>query len=94
MDGCYFHFNKIRKEWIHSGKVHDRPSGERINDHNTGAKLLTADSKYNLFYRSYPKGKMEKRKKGTQDWIVVYVVFGYNRIKNPKDVDLIHDFFK
>ena len=91
IEGFYLYFDKIRKESIRSGKVHKRTFKERMKDHETGSKLLTAGSKPTLFYLSYPKGKGGK---GIQDCVFIYVAFGYNRIINPKVVELTHDFFK
>ena len=50
MEGHYLYFDKIRKDWIRSGKVRNAPFKKRMKDHDTSAKLMIVDSKSNFFY--------------------------------------------
>ena len=53
-EGCYLFHDRVKGDWIRSGKCTGRPIAERLREHATAAKLRTKKDKDSNFYNSCP----------------------------------------
>ena len=66
-EGCYLFCNRVKGEWIRSGKCAGRLIQEHLKEHMRHAKFICNSN----FYRSYPLGTFGY--KGKYEWLNVCI---------------------
>jgi len=72
-EGVYLFYDRVKKEWIRSGKCTGRPIQKRLEEHAMHAK----SKKDTFFYRSYPLADTAGYR-GKYEWLDVYLGLGCN----------------
>lgn len=78
-EGAYLYFDKIRGEFVRSGKVTGRGFSVRGDEHEKGAKAKAASSHFYFMYPSSESERSSKRdKQGLFDSLTQIIAAGYD----------------
>ena len=75
-EGSYMYYDKVKKEWIRTGKCSGRPIQERLTEHAKHAKSIRDTN----FCRSYPLGEIGYR--GKYQWLDTCIYYGCYLLAN------------